>query len=182
LSKKDLFVLNENGQYVCSICGATFDFGEETLLEQHLKAHRRESAKPWRQMTKEEKLQALVDADERMKRNRELAEKATVKTLSQIVQETDKVLKAYVKELDCAIKFKKMTVEQFLSLPEDPKEATYYMVYYQLHNADETVTKEQVWGLSFDVADCILTAMSEATHFLNLPSLNELQEVTQDKR
>lgn len=187
-SKKtvELFTVNEAGQYVCSFpgCGVSFGFGQEGALEQHLKTHKKQGAQPgpkqWKDMGKKEKLAALIAADKRMKTSREKAENAEVKSLSQIALDQDKVLKAYVKELDCTILFKKMNVEQFLSLPDNDKEAAYHMTYYQLHNADPTVTKEQIWSMHFDVVDCILKGIGEANYFLNLPSYEDLQKELQD--
>jgi len=164
-------------------CGATFDLGQETILEQHIKDCIRSKPpvsgtpqKPWKTMSREEKIAALEAADKRMVANREKAEKAQTKTLGQILIDTDKVLSAYVAALDCTVRFKKMTVEQFLNLPKNDVEITYMMVYYQLHNADESVTKEQVYKLSFDVADCIMNAMTEAHPFLNIASPKTLLE------
>ena len=96
------------------------------------------------------------------------ADKREVKTLKEIFDKTTEVQEVFIPKLGCLVKVGHISMKDFTKLSEkfDPKNEkdqvslALEMVYYLLNSADDTVTRDMVYGMPYNIATKIIEAVT----------------------
>ena len=91
------------------------------------------------------------------------------KPLSKIIDKVDKVLFVAVPELECKLAYRRMYLEDFIELQKkglDRMELVQEMLFIMLHAADQSVTREMVGKIPFEMAGDIINKITSQTGFL----------------
>lgn len=108
------------------------------------------------------------ELEEQAARELEEIKNAPVKTLSEVLQPLSEVKHVYVAELGCKLAFKRLDLEAFMEVQEkkEPMAMAGEMLFLMLHAADESVTREQIGKIPFELATDILGRMTGQSPFL----------------
>ncbi len=119
-----------------------------------------------------EEISRWHEEDRRLKR---LAEKASWKTIDQILADVERLYEVYIPEIDGKIRYKKLTQAEYLEIAkiEDPEVFAQEMLFRMWRKGDPNVTLEKVKKLPFDLVITIQNRIHEATPFLHIEKVGE---------
>lgn len=180
--KSQEFSINEAGKLVCGYCSE--EIGTPLKLEAHVASHIRNGDKLIEEkdpntMSLSEKQKFLMRVYEDDQIRQRLADKAVLKTLSDVCKDRMQPRELYVPELNAKIAWRPMTGADYLELSEITKDIEYRQayVYHNLKRDNKGWTLKKTQNdMAPHVVDGIFNAIMRELDFLVISPLQEVLE------
>lgn len=186
--EKTINALDKNGnKQVCNYCKIEWDANESLLsIESHIQEHVKRGDKILveknpDEMSFDEKKEFFTRVYNDKKIKNKLADKAVMKTLSEICKEQSQVREVYAVEINAKIKWQPMTGEDYLQIAncKNEFETKQQFVYHHLKRVNPECTEEYMKEMPAHVLESIFIAIQEDLDFLAMkPLQNALRKTT----
>ena len=171
LEEEQPYRVDENGQLHCNWLGCTQIFQGDVpgmkAFAAHWAAHKKRGIKPPDQMVKGLTPQELATLVEFRKQYQELAKTAALKTIDQVLSESDRIFEVYVPFFDGKLRYGRLTLSEFISIM-DLEEEQYQRkaLFLMLRKGDPEVTEEKIAKFEMEEIRQIFFYIVENTPFL----------------